>query len=114
MLMGHSLDNDEIAIVISPVDYTDNGNWDGDTNVSIAISPEHNLPEPIINGIVDVATMMSAFLDIANEHPDIYELVRDHRNYLMTLEDDEEDKPVVTKDGNVYTLNKWSKTKGSA
>ena len=114
MLMGHSLDNDEIAIVISPVDYTDDGNWDGDTNVSIAISPEHNLPEPIINGIVDVATMMSAFLDIANEHPDIYELVRDHRNYLMTLEEDEEDKPVVTKDGNVYTLNKWSKTKGSA
>jgi hypothetical protein len=114
MLMGHSLDNDEIAIVISPVDYTDDGNWDGDTNVSIAISPEHNLPEPIINGIVDIATMMSAFLDIANEHPDIYELVRDHRNYLMTLEDDEEDKPVVTKDGNVYTLNKWSKTKGSA
>jgi len=114
MLMGHSLDNDEIAIVISPVEYTDDGKWDGDTNVSIAISPEHNLPEPIINGIVDVATMMSAFLDIANEHPDIYELVRDHRNYLMTLEDDEEDKPIVTKDGNVYTLNKWSKTKGSA
>ena len=114
MLMGHSLDNDEIAIVISPVEYTDDGKWDGDTNVSIAISPEHNLPEPIINGIVDVATMMSAFLDIANEHPDIYELVRDHRNYLMTLEEDDEDKPVVTKDGNVYTLNKWSKTKGSA
>jgi len=112
--MGHSLDNDEIAIVISPVDYTDDGNWDGDTNVSIAISPEHNLPEPIINGIVDVATMMSAFLDIANEHPDIYELVRDHRNYLMTLEDDEEDNSVVIKEGNVYTLNKWSKTKGSA
>jgi len=112
--MGHSLNNDEIAIVISPVDYTDDGNWDGDTNVSIAISPEHNLPEPIINGIVDVATMMSAFLDIANEHPDIYELVRDHRNYLMTLEDDEDDNSVVIKEGNVYTLNKWSKTKGSA
>ena len=112
--MGHSLDNDEIAIVISPVDYTDDGNWDGDTNVSIAISPEHNLPEPIINGIVDVATMMSAFLDIANEHPDIYELVRDHRNYLMTLEDEEDDNSVVIKEGNVYTLNKWSKTKGSA
>jgi len=113
--MGHSLDNDEIAIVISPVEYTDDGNWDGDTNVSIAISPEHNLPEPIINGIVDVATMMSAFLDIANEHPDIYELVRDHRNYLMTLEEeDEEDNSVVIKEGNVYTLNKWSKTKGSA
>ena len=72
------------------------------------------MPEPIINGIVDVATMMSAFLDIANEHPDIYELVRDHRNYLMTLEDEEDDNSVVIKEGNVYTLNKWSKTKGSA
>ena len=112
--MGHSLDNDEIAIVISPVDYTDDGNWDGDTNVSIAISPEHNLPEPIINGIVDVATMMSAFLDIANEHPDIYQLVKEHRDYLVTLEEEEDDNSVVIKEGNVYTLNKWSKTKGSA
>lgn len=114
--MGHSLDNDEIAIVISPVNYKEDGSWEGETNVSIAISPEHNLPDPIIDGIVDVATMMSAFLDIADEHPDIYELVRDHRNYLMTLEDeeDEEENTVVIKEGNVYTLNKWSKTKGSA
>jgi len=111
--MGHDLDDDEIAIVISPVGYDDPDKWKGDTNVSIAISPEHNLPEPIINGIVDVATMMSAFLDIANEHPDIYELVRDHRNYLITL-DEEDEKPVVTKEGNVYTLNKWTKTKGNA
>jgi len=112
--MGHDLDNDEIAIVISPVDYKDDGSWEGETNVSIAISPEHNLPDPIINGIVDVATMMSAFLDIANEHPDIYQLVKEHRDYLVTLEEEEEDKPVVTREGNVYTLNKWTKTKGSA
>ncbi len=112
--MGHDLDNDEIAIVISPVDYKDDGSWEGETNVSIAISPEHNLPDPIINGIVDVATMMSAFLDIANEHPDIYKLVKEHRDYLVTLEEEEEDKPVVTREGNVYTLNKWTKTKGSA
>ena len=62
--MGHDLDDDEIAIVISPVNYKDTNKWEGETNVSIAISPEHNLPEPIINGIVDVATMMSAFLDL--------------------------------------------------
>ncbi len=112
--MGHDLDNDEIAIVISPLDYKDDGSWEGETNVSIAISPEHNLPDPIINGIVDVATMMSAFLDIANEYPDIYQLVKEHRDYLVTLEEEEEDKPVVTREGNVYTLNKWTKTKGRA
>lgn len=112
--MGHDLDDDEIAIVISPVNYDNPDKWLGETNVSIAISPEHNLPEPIINGIVDIATMMSAFLDIANEHPDIYEMVRDHRNYLISLEQEEEEKPVVIKEGNVYRLNRWTKTKGNA
>jgi|TARA_R100001463_G_scaffold62756_1_gene115707 hypothetical protein len=111
--MGHDLDDDEIAIVISPKDYKDPNKWEGETNVSIAISPEHNLPDPIINGIVDVATMMSAFLDLAHEQPYLYAQVKEHRDYLMAM-DEEDENPVVTKEGNVYTLNKWTKTKGSA
>ena len=111
--MGHDLDDDEIAIVISPKNYKDVNNWEGETNVSIAISPEHNLPEPIINGIVDVATMMSAFLDLAHEQPYLYAQVKEHRDYLIAM-DEENEKPVVTKEGNVYRLNKWTKTKGNA
>ena len=111
--MGHDLDDDEIAIVISPVNYKGTNKWKGETNVSIAISPEHNLPEPIINGIVDVATMMSAFLDLSNEQPYLYALVKEHRDYLIAM-DEEKEKPIVTKEGNVYRLNKWTKTKGNA
>jgi hypothetical protein len=56
---------------------------------------------------------MSAFLDVASEHPDVYDLVEEHRNYLMGIEDDEEELE-VTREGNVYTLNTWTKTKGNA
>jgi hypothetical protein len=30
--------------------------------------------------IMNVATLMSAFLDVASEHPDVYDLVEEHRN----------------------------------
>jgi hypothetical protein len=62
---------------------------------------------------MNVATMMSAFLDVASEHPDVYDLVEEHRNYLMGIDDDEEELE-VTREGNVYTLNTWTKTKGNA
>ena len=55
---------------------------------------------------------MSAFLDVAADNPEIHDIVEEHRNYLMKLE--EEEKPVVTRDGNVYTLDIWTKTKGNA
>ncbi len=63
--------------------------------------------------IMNVATLMSAFLDVASEHPDVYDLVEEHRNYLMGI-DDEAEELEVTREGNVYTLNTWTKTKGNA
>jgi hypothetical protein len=71
------------------------------------------VPNVVMAHIMNVATMMSAFLDVASEHPDVYDLVEEHRNYLMGL-DDEEEELEVTREGNVYTLNTWTKTKGNA
>ena len=114
--MGHEIGDDEIAIVISPIDYDNPKKWRGDSNVSIAISPDHDLPDPVVNGIVEIATMMSAFLDLANEEPDLYDMVKEHRDYLIAMDtaEMEDEKPIVIKKGNVYTLNKWTKTKGNA
>ena len=64
--------------------------------------------------IMNIATMMSAFLDVASEHPDIYDLVEEHRNHLMGIDEEEEEELEVTREGNVYTLNAWTKTEGSA
>ena len=71
------------------------------------------MPNVVMAHIMNVATLMSAFLDVAAEHPDVYDLVEEHRNYLMGIDDDEEELE-VTREGNVYTLNTWTKTKGNA
>jgi hypothetical protein len=108
--MGHDLRDDEIAIVISPFNYEVPSEWQGDIN--LVISPDNEIPEDIMTRVVGIATLMSAFLDVAADNPEIHDIVEEHRNYLMKLE--EEEKPVVTRDGNVYTLDIWTKTKGNA
>lgn len=109
--MAHTLRDDELAIVIRPNNYEED--WDGDCSIELVSSPDNPVPNIVMAHIMNVATMMSAFLDVAAEHPDVYELVEEHRNYLMGIEDEEEPLE-VTREGNVYRLNTWTKTKGNA
>ena len=108
--MGHTLRDDELAIVIRPQNYEED--WDGDCSIELVSSKDNPVPNVVMAHIMNVATMMSAFLDVASEHPDVYDLVEEHRNYLMGIEAEEELE--VTREGNVYTLNSWTKTKGNA
>ena len=110
--MGHDLRDDEIAIVISPINYEVPSEWQGDINVGLVISPDKEIPEDILTRVIGIATLMSAFFDVAADNLEIHDIVEEHRNYLMKLE--EEEKPVVIRDGNVYTLDIWTKTKGNA
>ena len=112
--MNHELKSHEIAIVISPKGYED-GEWEGDVAVNLAMSANSPLPDEIQAHIINLATLMSSFLDVANDYPDVYELVEERRNFLMGLaEDDDEEEIDVVQEGNVYTLSKWTKTEGSA
>ena len=108
----HQLDDDDIAIVINPGNYEE-GHWDGQVSINLAVSKDSSVPDNIQAHIFNMASMMSAFLDVALEHPDIYDLVAERRDYLLGIEGDEE-KLDVKKDGNVYTLSRWTKTEGSA
>jgi hypothetical protein len=110
--MGHTLRDDELAIVIRPNNYEED--WNGDCSIELVSSADSPVPNVVMAHIMNVATMMSAFLDVAAEYPDVYELVEEHRNYLMGLDEEEEEKLEVTREGNVYTLNTWTKTKGNA
>lgn len=110
--MGHTLRDDELAIVIRPNNYEED--WNGDCSIELVSSADSPVPNVVMAHIMNVATMMSAFLDVAAEYPDVYELVEEHRNYLMGLDEEEEEKLEVTREGNVYTLNIWTKTKGNA
>ena len=110
--MGYTLSEDEIAIVIRPQNYEED--WNGDVSIELSASNDSPVPEMVMAHIMNIATMMSAFLDVASEHPDIYDLVEEHRNHLMGVGEEEEEALEVTREGNVYTLNAWTKKEGNA
>ncbi len=110
--MTHDIGDDELAIVIRPKNFDDD--WKGEVDIELVASTESVLPPKIQAQMLNIATMMSAFLDVATEHPEVYDLVEEHRNYLMELELEEEKSLDVIRDGNVYTLDRWTKTKGNA
>ncbi len=111
--MDHEFKPHDIAIVISPVDYEDD--WQGDVNISLAIAQDSPVPAEVQAHIINLATMMSTFLDVASDNPALYDMVADRRNALMELDqDDQEEGLDVAQEGNVFTWNKWSKTEGNA
>jgi len=101
---------EDIAIVLRPIGYEDA--WDGEVGVSVIIPDDTPVPFEVSMHILNMATMMTAFLEVARENPDVYAEVEDHRNYTLSLYSEE--GLDVVQDGNVHTLNKWTKTEGSA
>jgi hypothetical protein len=68
---------------------------------------------------LDEALTMSAAQKFLELYPDAWEDFADLRSEIMQamfpdLYAEAEEELDVVQDGNVYTLNKWSKTKGSA
>lgn len=119
--MPYELDDDEFAIIIRPIDYTeeDGSDWQGNVETAIGMSDTCTIPVFISQHVMDIATMMSTFLDVAADHPDIYALVQQRRDKLLEVYGDEDvpeqiKRPTVEKDGNVYRLDFWTKTKGEA
>lgn len=106
----------EMALIIRAINWEDGDDWQGEINTSMIIHPEGDVPKRIKAHMLDVVTMMSAFLSVAEEFPEVYEIVEERRNELMGIDMDEAlpDKSVsVTKVGNVYTIDKWTKTEGN-
>ena len=118
--MPYELDDDEFAIIIRPINWEeeDGTDWEGDCETAIGMSDTSTLPYFIAQHVMDIATMMSTFLDVAADHPEIFALVQQRRDTLLELYSDDipeqAKRPTVEKDGNVYTLDIWTKTKGEA
>ena len=66
--------------------------------------------------LVHLATMMGAFLELAQYDQDLYNLVEERRNELVGYE--EEDLPLYEKvegtEGKVLKLTRFTKTQGNA
>jgi len=79
------------------------------------MNSDGDVPLDVMSHMVEVLTMMTAFLSVSDDYPEVYDLVEMRRNELMGLDivgGVQDNKESVTKVDNVYTINKWTKTKG--
>ena len=108
---------DEVALVLKPCSFDGKGNWTGELNTGLVVGELSLLNPEDTSYLVHLATMMGAFLELAQYDQDLYNLVEEHRNELVGYEN-EEDAPLYEKvegtDGKVLKLTRFTKTQGSA
>ena len=107
---------DEVALVLKPCSFDGKGNWTGELNTGLVVGELNLLSPEDTSYLVHLATMMGAFLELAQYDQDLYNLVEERRNELVGYE--EEDLPLYEKvegtDGKVLKLTRYTKTQGSA
>jgi hypothetical protein len=105
----------EVALIIQAVDWESEEGWDGGVKTNMVMNADGDVPLDVMSHMVDILTLMTAFLSVSDDYPEVYDLVEMRRNELMGLDivDGLEDKKEnITKVGNVYTIDRWTKTKG--
>mgnify|MGYP006168734879 FL=1 len=105
----------EVALIIQAVDWDAADGWDGEIKTNMVMNSDGDVPLDVMSHMVEVLTMMTAFLSVSDDYPEVYDLVEMRRNELMGLDivgGVQDNKESVTKVGNVYTIDRWTKTKG--
>jgi len=105
----------EVALIIQAIDWDAADGWDGEIKTNMVMNSDGDVPLDVMSHMVEVLTMMTAFLSVSDDYPEVYDLVEMRRNELMGLDivgGVQDNKESVTKVDNVYTINKWTKTKG--
>lgn len=117
--MGYQLDKGEVGIILRPDEFE--GKPTGNISVGLVFGEEGDLS--VTHLVIDEALNMAASAMFINDNPDLLEEVEDYKHEMLEAMFpeqyaeaqrivDEQDK--VIRKGNVYTLNKWSKTDGTA
>ena len=120
--MGYEIQPGEIAIIIKPVEY--DGVWDGEINTGLVFG-EERLVEAMRESLYIALTMAAAqrFLEESPESKEHFDDIRTElmedmfpEEYSEALQEYEEELSdmAVEVEGNVYKLNKWTKTDGNA
>ena len=117
--MAYEMKPGDVAIVLSPLE--EKGIWTGNIETSIAFGEEHHVEA--MRASMDLAITMAAaerFLEECPENVHIFDEIRAElveelfpEQYAEAEKELEEDAAVQV-DGNIYKLNRWSKTKGTA
>ena len=110
------IDDNKFAVILTPKE--DSKGWTGDVDITIKYSENNTMAEADINAILNLATLMTASVNLMETDSSFLDIVHDHRAKLEVedtlsvidiLEDDVSDSPnVISKEGNVIKLN-WTR-----
>ena len=121
--MRYRRGDDEVALVLKPCSFDGKGRWTGEMNTGLVVGQPKMLNVEEVAYVVHLATLMGAFLELAQHDDTLYNLVEEHRNELVSSRQDENDgeedeRPLYEKvegtDGKVLKLTRFTKTKGNA
>tara|TARA_R110000737_G_scaffold310763_1_gene319528 strand:- start:42 stop:389 length:348 start_codon:yes stop_codon:yes gene_type:complete len=115
--MPYELADDEVAFIIRPINTDDMDDWDGSVGTGIAVGDNFCYSDDVLQDLVYVATLCSAFLDLIEKDDEIFDRVSDHRYEIMMKQINKHskgDKPLQDSKGKVINFNEYTKTKGNA
>ena len=107
--MKRYIQDDEVAIILSPASFDENG-WTGDLSTGLLVGELKMLSLDELSYFVHLATLMGAFLKMAQDDEDLYSMVE------MGLDNSIENsyEEVEGTDGKVLKLTRFTKTVGNA
>tara|TARA_R110002020_G_scaffold90629_3_gene220757 strand:- start:1604 stop:1951 length:348 start_codon:yes stop_codon:yes gene_type:complete len=115
--MKYVIGDDEVALVLKPCSFDNKGKWTGEMNTGLVVGEIKLLNSEDVSYVVHLATLMGAFLELAQHDDELYNAVEEHRNDLIGFEQQEE-QPLYEKvegtDGKVLKLTRFTKTQGNA
>ena len=106
--MPYELADDEVAFIIKPINNENMDEWDGSVGTGIAVGDNFRYTNEVLQDLVYVATLCSAFLDLMEQDDEIFDRVSDHRYEIMIKQINKHSK------GKVINFNEYTKTKGNA
>tara|TARA_R110000782_G_C14729467_1_gene405022 strand:+ start:589 stop:936 length:348 start_codon:yes stop_codon:yes gene_type:complete len=115
--MTYEVKGNEIAFVIKPVEFDEEGNWTGELSTAIAIHPDNKLNKMDLAEMLDLVTLLGAFLEVSQYDDYVYDTVEAERNRLIGLDTvgvSDTYEEVEGTNGKVVRLTIHTKTKGSA
>jgi len=117
---AYTIEEDDVAFILTPKLDKD-GKWNGMLQSAVATHPETILDDPTMSRLIELITLISAFIDVVQEDQYVYDTVSERRDELLEEvgygvdDDDEEDYEVVEgTDNKVIKLTRFTKTEGSA
>jgi len=117
--MKYVIGDDEVALVLKPCSFDGRGKWTGEMNTGLVVGEPKLLDAEDTAYVMHLATLMGAFLELAQHDDMLYNMVEEHRNELIGMHDEEDDDgPMYEKvegtDGKVLKLTRFTKTQGNA